>query len=163
PRLDRPRGPRGEAAARELRGADRRGPPREAGRREGPLPPHRDADHDDGPRRPRGPAADPGHRRGGRRGTLTAQRATPETLGGPVRVRKNSLRARGADKAGADTLKELLEGPTAFTFVRADGGDAALAAKALAQFHRQNEVLDFKGGTMGGDVLTVEELQTLSR
>ena len=82
--------------------------------------------------------------------------------GATFRVVKNSLTERAADKAGADTLKELLEGPTAFTFVRADG-DAALAAKALAQFRRQNEVLDFKGGTMGGDTLTVEELQTLSR
>ena len=44
------------------------------------------------------------------------------------RVVKNSLTERAADKAGAEELKALLEGPTALTFVR---GDAALAAKAL--------------------------------
>jgi large subunit ribosomal protein L10 len=83
--------------------------------------------------------------------------------GATFRVVKNSLTERAADKAGADPLKELLEGPTAFAFLRGEGGDVALAAKALAQFRRQNELLDFKGGTMGGDVLTVEEIQTLSR
>ena len=41
---------------------------------------------------------------------------------------KNTLTERAADKAGAEALKELLEGPTAMTFVR---GDAAAAAKAL--------------------------------
>jgi large subunit ribosomal protein L10 len=82
--------------------------------------------------------------------------------GATFRVVKNSLTERAADKAGAEPLKELLEGPTAFTFVRADG-DLALAAKALAQFRRQNDVLDFKGGTMGGAAMTVEEIQTLSQ
>ena len=38
--------------------------------------------------------------------------------GARFRVVKNTLTERAADQAGADTLKELLEGPTAFTFVR---------------------------------------------
>ena len=63
---------------------------------------------------------------------------------------KNTLTERAADKAGAEDLKELLEGPTAFTFVR---GDAALAAKALATFRREHELLEFKGGTMDGDAV----------
>ena len=54
----------------------------------------------------------------------------------------------------------MLEGPTAFTFVRADG-DVALAAKALAQFKREHDVLDFKGGVMNGEPLTVEQLGAL--
>ena len=56
----------------------------------------------------------------------------------------------------------MLEGPTAFTFVRADG-DVALAAKALAQFKREHDVLDFKGGVMNGEPLTVEQLGALAR
>jgi large subunit ribosomal protein L10 len=59
-------------------------------------------------------------------------------------------------------LKQVLEGPTAFTFVRADG-DVALAAKALAQFKREFNLLDFKGGVMGGEPLTVDQLTALSR
>jgi large subunit ribosomal protein L10 len=82
--------------------------------------------------------------------------------GARFRVVKNTLTQLSADKAGAESLKELLEGPTAFTFVSADG-DVALAAKALAQFRRETELLEFKGGVMGGDVLTVEQITELSR
>lgn len=76
------------------------------------------------------------------------------------RVVKNRLTSRAADKAGAESLKGLLEGPTAFTFVR---GDAALAAKALATFRREHGLLEFKGGTMDGEPLTVEQLEAIAR
>jgi large subunit ribosomal protein L10 len=83
--------------------------------------------------------------------------------GARFRVVKNTLTELAADKAGTEALKEHLEGPTAFTFVGADGGDVALAAKALAQFRREHEVLDFKGGLMNGDPLTAEQIQALAR
>ena len=83
--------------------------------------------------------------------------------GARFRVVKNTLSERAADQAGADNLKEILEGPTAFTFVGVDGGDVALAAKALAQFNREHDVLAFKGGLMNGEPLTVEQLGALSR
>ena len=73
---------------------------------------------------------------------------------------KNRLTIRAADKAGAEELKELLEGPTAFTFVR---GDAAVAAKAIATFRRQNGVLEFKGGTMDGEPVTIDEIESIAR
>jgi large subunit ribosomal protein L10 len=82
--------------------------------------------------------------------------------GARFRIVKNTLTQLSAEKAGAESLKELLEGPTAFTFVAADG-DVALAAKALAQFRRETELLEFKGGVMGGEVLSVEQLGALSR
>ena len=77
-----------------------------------------------------------------------------------LRVVKNTLTERAADKAGAEALKELLEGPTAFTFVR---GDAALAAKAIATFRREHEVPQFKGGTMDGAQVTVEEIEAIAK
>jgi large subunit ribosomal protein L10 len=83
--------------------------------------------------------------------------------GARFRIVKNTLTMLAADQAGADSLKETLEGPTAFTFVAAESGDVALAAKALAQFRRQHDVLEFKGGVMGGEPLTVEQLTALSR
>jgi large subunit ribosomal protein L10 len=83
--------------------------------------------------------------------------------GARFRVVKNTLTQLSADKAGAESLKELLEGPTAFTFVAADGGDVALAAKALAQFRRETDLLAFKGGVMGGEVITVDQITALSR
>jgi large subunit ribosomal protein L10 len=82
--------------------------------------------------------------------------------GARFRVVKNTLTQLSADRAGAESLKELLEGPTAFTFVAADG-DVALAAKALAQFRRETELLEFKGGVMAGEVLTVDQITALSR
>jgi large subunit ribosomal protein L10 len=83
--------------------------------------------------------------------------------GARFRVVKNTLTERAADKAGAEPLKEVLEGPTAFTFVLAGGGDVALAAKALATFRREHDVLAFKGGVMNGDALTIEQLEALSK
>src|SRR4249920_4011453 len=59
------------------------------------------------------------------------------------RIVKNRLTIRAAEKAGTEGLVELLEGPTALTFVR---GDAALAAKALNDFARGEDILGFKGG-----------------
>jgi large subunit ribosomal protein L10 len=76
------------------------------------------------------------------------------------RVVKNRLTSRAADKAGADSLKEVLEGPTAFAFVK---GDAALAAKELANFRREHQLLAFKGGTMDGEPITVEQIESIAR
>jgi large subunit ribosomal protein L10 len=83
--------------------------------------------------------------------------------GARFRVVKNTLTERAADQAGAEPLKEMLDGPTAFTFVAADGGDVALAAKALTQFRRANEILEFKGGVMGGEPVTVDQIEALGR
>src|SRR3954465_15772657 len=82
--------------------------------------------------------------------------------GARFRVVKNTLTERAVDQAGVDGLKEVLEGPTAFTFVMADG-DVALAAKALAAFRREHDVLAFKGGVMNGDALSVDQLEALSK
>jgi large subunit ribosomal protein L10 len=77
-------------------------------------------------------------------------------------VVKNTLTERAVDDVGADTLKEILEGPTAFTFVAAEG-DVAMAAKALSQFRRAHEVLEFKGGIMSGEPLSIEQIESIAR
>jgi large subunit ribosomal protein L10 len=76
------------------------------------------------------------------------------------RVVKNSLTERAADKAGASSLKELLDGPTALTLV---SGDPALAAKALNDTARALQILDFKGGLMDGNALTADEIRSIAR
>ena len=83
--------------------------------------------------------------------------------GARFRVVKNTLTELAADRAGADSLKEVLDGPTAFTFVAAEGGDVALAARALAEFRRQNNLLEFKGGWMNGEVLGAPEIESIAR
>jgi large subunit ribosomal protein L10 len=66
------------------------------------------------------------------------------------------------DRAGAEALKELLQGPTAMTFVR---GDAAAAAKALRDFRRStgNQLLEFKGGWMNGAPLSADEIDQIAQ
>jgi large subunit ribosomal protein L10 len=92
-----------------------------------------------------------------------ALRVKLNDAGARFRVVKNTLTLLAADKAGADPLKEVLDGPTAFTFVAAEGGDVALAAKALAQFRRENELLEFKGGVMNGEALTADQIGEIAR
>jgi large subunit ribosomal protein L10 len=77
-----------------------------------------------------------------------------------LRVVKNTLTERAADKAGNENLKALLEGPTALTFVN---GDIAVAAKVIADFRRANELPQFKGGSMGGDALSAEQLDAIAK
>jgi large subunit ribosomal protein L10 len=76
------------------------------------------------------------------------------------RVVKNSLSERAADKAGLDTLKPMLVGPTALAFVK---GDAALAAKALNDAARQLNLLEFKGGVLNGTTLSADDVRSIAR
>lgn len=75
-------------------------------------------------------------------------------------VVKNSLTERAADQVGADSLKPLLTGPTALAFVR---GDAAMAAKAIADYARATQLLPFKGGLLNGEALEAEQIRAISR
>jgi large subunit ribosomal protein L10 len=68
------------------------------------------------------------------------------------RVVKNRLTKIAADKAGEERLAELLQGPTALTFVR---GDTAQAAKAISTFNKEHDVLTYKGGFM--DTTSLDE------
>ena len=73
---------------------------------------------------------------------------------------KNRLAKRAAEQVGRDGLDELLQGPTALTYVR---GDVVTAAKAISTFNREHEVLTYKGGFMDGDSLDEERFTSLSR
>ncbi|HEX8752301.1 MAG TPA: 50S ribosomal protein L10, partial [Solirubrobacterales bacterium] len=64
------------------------------------------------------------------------------------------------EKAGEGRLPELLEGPTALTFVR---GDTAQAAKAITTFNKEHEVLTFKGGFMGELLLDEDKFRSIAR
>ncbi len=76
------------------------------------------------------------------------------------RIVKNSLSERAADKAGAEALKPMLEGPTALALVH---GDAAVAAKALNDMARALNILEFKGGLMNGASLSGEDIRSIAR
>ncbi|HEU5253262.1 MAG TPA: 50S ribosomal protein L10 [Solirubrobacterales bacterium] len=69
------------------------------------------------------------------------------------RIVKNRLTKIAAEQAGEERLAELLQGPTALTFVR---GDTAQAAKAITTFNKEHEVLTYKGGFM--EATSLDEL-----
>jgi large subunit ribosomal protein L10 len=76
------------------------------------------------------------------------------------RVVKNRLTKLAADKAGEERLADLLEGPTALTFVR---GDTAMAAKTLSGFNKEHDVLVFKGGFMDSLSLDEDRFKSIAR
>ena len=75
------------------------------------------------------------------------------------RIVKNRLTKLAADKAGEERLAELLQGPTALTFVR---GDTAQAAKAISTFNKEHEVLTYKGGFMGETSLDSDGFEAIA-
>jgi large subunit ribosomal protein L10 len=76
------------------------------------------------------------------------------------RIVKNRLSKLAAEKVGEDRLGELLQGPTALTFVR---GDTAQAAKAISSFNKEHDVLTFKGGFMDGISLDEDAFKSIAR
>jgi large subunit ribosomal protein L10 len=76
------------------------------------------------------------------------------------RVVKNRLTKIAAEKAGEDRLAELLQGPTALTFVR---GDTAQAAKTISTFNKEHDVLTFKGGFMDSLALDEDRFKSIAR
>jgi large subunit ribosomal protein L10 len=76
------------------------------------------------------------------------------------RIVKNRLTKLAADKAGEERLAELLQGPTALTFVR---GDTAMAAKAITGFNKEHEVLTYKGGFMDATSLDEGAFKSIAR
>ncbi len=76
------------------------------------------------------------------------------------RVVKNRLAKRATERVGTAELDQLFEGPTALAFVK---GDAVAAAKAIATFGRQHDILEYKGGLMDGAPLGPEQFGAIAR
>jgi large subunit ribosomal protein L10 len=81
--------------------------------------------------------------------------------GASFRIVKNTLTRRAAERAGADALLVLLEGPTAIAFIES-GGDPAAVAKALAATAKETNVLTLRGGILEGKTLSGEEVDRLA-
>ena len=75
-------------------------------------------------------------------------------------VVKNRLAKRAAEQAGQEGLEEMLDGPTALTYVR---GDVVTAAKAIATFNREHDVLEYRGGLMDGAPLDVDSFKAIAK
>jgi large subunit ribosomal protein L10 len=76
------------------------------------------------------------------------------------RIVKNRLTKIAADQAGEERLADLLQGPTALTFVR---GDTAQAAKAITTFNKEHDVLTYKGGFMEATSLDETAFKSIAK
>jgi large subunit ribosomal protein L10 len=76
------------------------------------------------------------------------------------KVVKNRLAKLAAADADAADLDGLFVGPTALTLIK---GDAVIAAKAIADFAKQHEELEYKGGIMDGAALDPDAFKQIAR
>lgn len=74
--------------------------------------------------------------------------------GGAMHVYKNKLAARALAELDLPELPEILAGPTAFVFC---DEDVAAPAKAIKDFAKEHEALEFKGGLIDGKEVSVED------
>ena len=76
-------------------------------------------------------------------------------------VVKNTLTRRAAEQAGATSVLELIDGPTAIAFLEADG-DPVAVAKVLNETARAHDVLVIRGGLLEGDLVGDAEIKRLA-
>ena len=81
--------------------------------------------------------------------------------GARFRIVKNTLTRQAAERAGAEGLLVMLEGPTAIAFIESSG-DPAAVAKALAVKSRETNVLTLRGGIFEGQALSGEKVMELA-
>lgn len=76
-----------------------------------------------------------------------------------LKVIKNSILSRAAEKAGLDDLKDVFVGPSAVAF---SNEDVVAPAKIINDFAKEAEALEIKGGAIEGEVTSKEDIQALA-
>lgn len=76
-----------------------------------------------------------------------------------MRVIKNSILSRAANAAGLEGMDDVFKGPTAIAF---SNEDVVAPAKIIANFAKEAEALEIKGGVISGKVSSVEEINILA-
>lgn len=87
---------------------------------------------------------------------VTDLRKQLREAGVKMRVIKNKIMVRAADKAGFEDLKTVFAGPTAVAFSEED---PVAPAKILANFAKTADALQLKGGVIEGKVADLETVQ----
>ncbi|EST90166.1 50S ribosomal protein L10 [Vagococcus lutrae] len=91
---------------------------------------------------------------------VTALRKQLRDAGVEMRVIKNSILRRAAEKANLEGLDEVFAGPTAVAF---SNEDVVAPAKIMADFAKEAKALEIKGGIIEGGVVSVEEINALAK
>lgn len=75
-----------------------------------------------------------------------------------LRVVKNNILRRAADKAGYEGIQELFAGPSAVAFSK----DAQSASKVVCEFAKKNEKFQVKGGIVEGKFMNQKDLKVFA-
>tara|TARA_B100001971_G_scaffold49571_1_gene44860 strand:- start:255 stop:812 length:558 start_codon:yes stop_codon:yes gene_type:complete len=78
---------------------------------------------------------------------------------GVCRVTKNRLTRLALQEAGLPATEETLSGPTLASFAF---GEIPPVAKAISDFAKENDTIEIKGGLMGTQLLSAQEVKTLA-
>jgi large subunit ribosomal protein L10 len=92
-------------------------------------------------------------------GDLATLRTSLRGVDAELKVFKNTFARLAAQKAGKETLADLLVGPASLTFVH---GDAAATAKVLREFAKTNALLVIKGGVLSGAAMSAKDVEALA-
>ena len=90
---------------------------------------------------------------------MTEFRSRLRHVGVRYRVVKNTLALQALEKASIEGLEAQFTGPTAFGFA---GEDPIAAAKVIAEFQKEHEVMTVKAGIVEGRAVGPEEVQRLA-
>ncbi|MCL2526622.1 MAG: 50S ribosomal protein L10 [Coriobacteriia bacterium] len=80
--------------------------------------------------------------------------------GSEMVVYKNTLTQIAMRELALPSMEDLLEGPSAFVFAE---GDPVASAKVLADFAKQNEALELKGGLVQNQIIDEAGLKALAK
>ena len=90
---------------------------------------------------------------------VTELRKQLREAGVEMKVIKNGILTRAAEKAGLEGLDEVFTGPTAVAF---SSEDVVAPAKIMNDFAKTADALEIKGGIIEGKVSTVEAIKELA-
>ncbi|MDR0691220.1 MAG: 50S ribosomal protein L10 [Streptococcaceae bacterium] len=91
---------------------------------------------------------------------VTNLRKQLRKAGVEMKVIKNSILTRAAQKAGLEGLEGVFKGPTAIAF---SNEDVVAPAKIMADFAKEAEALEIKGGVIEGKAFDVAEIMALAK
>ncbi len=91
---------------------------------------------------------------------MTELRAKLRDAGVQIEVVKNTLLSRAAEGSDSALLKDFYKGPNAIVI---SATDPVAPAKILVDFAKDNEKLEIKAGTLGGKLLSIEEITQLAK
>jgi len=91
---------------------------------------------------------------------MAALRNKVREAGGEMLVLKNRLVQIALRENASPDMDDLLQGPSAFVFI---SGDPVTSAKALADFAKEHEALELKGGLVDNEVLSQESIVAFSK